>query len=329
MPPNNTDDFVLTAEPHHAGIRLDQFISDGKSCSRNLAAVLVKKGVIRVNGRLVKPSLKIKAGDTVSGCIPTESPRVPEPEAMPLVVLYSDQHLVVINKPPGMVVHPAPGHDHGTVVNALLYHYPEIRAVGENDRPGIVHRLDRDTSGALVAARSSEAFNKLSAMFASREISKRYLTLIYGTPKEDNGTIRLPIGRHRAHRKKMSINSEKSRPAETRWRVLKSFGDASLLDVTIKTGRTHQIRVHCAAAKTPVVGDDTYGSRWTRKPVHFQDKTIFRLLNKAPRQMLHAWKLGFIHPVTGKMIRVTAPMAADMKALLRDIKKSKDQASGL
>jgi 23S rRNA pseudouridine1911/1915/1917 synthase len=238
-------------------------------------------------------------------------------------VLHEDQHLIIINKPPGLVVHPAPGHFTGTLVNGLLSRYPEIRFIGDESRPGIVHRLDRDTSGALVVARSDESYWKLTAMFAARKIAKQYLAIIYGSPEKEQGSIRLPIGRHVSNRKKMSINSNgRSRQAETDWRVLKRFDDATLLEITIKTGRTHQIRVHCAASGFPVAGDGTYSARWTRQPARFKNETVFNLLTQAPRQMLHAWKLEFTHPDTGVKVRFTAPLATDMKQLLRNLNRS-------
>jgi 23S rRNA pseudouridine1911/1915/1917 synthase len=303
-------------------MRLDQFVSEERACSRSLAATLIKEGVIRINGQTAKAAHKIKAGELISGHIPDESPRRLDPEPIPLDILHEDHHLIIINKPPGLVVHPAPGHATDTLVNGLLFLYPEIRSVGDETRPGIVHRLDRDTSGALIVARSPEAYAKLTAMFAARQIVKQYLAIIYGTPENGTGSIRLPIGRHVSDRKKMSVHSGKSRQAETDWRVRKKFGDATLLEVTIKTGRTHQIRVHCAASGTPVVGDKTYNARWTRQPVHFKNRAVYDLLAQAPRQMLHAWKLDFTHPDTGERTRFTAPLATDMRQLLRDVNRS-------
>lgn len=319
MPSNNIDAFVITVDPHYTDLRADQFVSDKKECSRSLAAALIKKGFIRINGQTAKPSHKIKAGEIVSGNIPAEPSSHLEPEPIPLNILYEDTCLVIINKPPGLVVHPAPGHASGTLVNGLLSRYPDIRTIGDSTRPGIVHRLDRDTSGAMIVARSPEAFRKLSAMFAARKIVKKYLALIYGTPKEGKGSIRLPIGRHVTNRKKMSVNSGKPRTAETDWRILKRFDDASLLEVTIQTGRTHQIRVHFAASGTPVVGDRTYSAGWTKQAGHFKNKVVFSRVKEASRQMLHAWKLEFIHPERDESVKCTAPLAADMRKLLRDI----------
>ncbi len=323
MPPNKTEAFIITADTCHTDIRLDQFVSNQKGCSRSLAASLIKKGIVRIDGQETRPSHKIKAGESISGYIPAAEPTgQPEAQPLPLDILYEDHHIVIINKPPGLVVHQAPGHETGTLVNGLLSLYPEIREVGESSRPGIVHRLDRDTSGALIVAKSTEAFKKLSDMFASRKIIKKYLALVYGVPKEEKGAINLPIGRHVTNRKKMSVRSQKSRQAETTWRILKKFEGASLLEVIIKTGRTHQIRVHCAASGTPVVGDVIYSARWTKQIARFKNKAVFDQLKSAPRQMLHAWKLEFRHPETDRPIRCTAPIAADMRAVLRGISRS-------
>lgn len=325
MSPNNADTdadgFTLIAQTQHRDMRLDQFLSEEKACSRNLAASLIKNGVIRINGRISKPSHRLKAGETISGAIPTVATRQVSPESIPLNILFEDPYLVIINKPPDLVVHPAPGHDSGTLVNGLLSRYPDIRGTGvDMERPGIVHRLDKDTSGAIIITRTQAAFDQLTAMFAARKINKKYLALIYGTPEKKSGFINLPIGRHMGDRKKMSTRSSKTRAAETHWRLMKAFNDASLLEVAIKTGRTHQIRVHCASSGMPVVGDRIYNNTgWTKQAAGFKDKTLFKLLKNAPRQMLHAWKVDFIHPVTGRPIKCRAPLSPDMKQLLLDI----------
>ncbi len=183
-----------------------------------------------------------------------------------------------------------------------------------------MHRLDKDTSGAIIVARTQTAFDQLTMMFASRKVNKVYLALVFGAPEGERGSIHLPIGRHMTDRKKMSTQSPKTRQAETHWRLMKQFEGTSLLEVGIKTGRTHQIRVHCAESGTPVVGDHTYNNAgWTKQPVRFKNKTIFNLLKGVRRQMLHAWKLEFIHPVTGQKIKCRAPLPIDMKQLLLDI----------
>jgi len=320
MPSVRNSPFVHIAGNLHTGMRLDQFVSENENCSRTQAATLIKDGAIRLNGSLAKPAYKLKIGDIASGHVPAiAADEIPKAEPIALDVLYEDDHLVIINKPPGLVVHPAPGHSGGTIVNGLLARYPEIHEVGEKNRPGIVHRLDRDTSGALMVARTPAAYDSLTAMFASRQIDKTYLALVYGSPQEDEGAIHLPIGRHLTDRKRMSVRSKKSRTAETCWRLMKRFDNLSLVEVAIKTGRTHQIRVHFAASNMPVVGDTTYGTKGVKQAERFKDKTVLQEIKKASRQMLHAWKLRFQHPATNKTINCRAPLPADMKALLRAV----------
>jgi len=216
----------------------------------------------------------------------------------------------VINKPPGIVVHPAPGHHSGTLVNALLYHCPKLEGIGGEIRPGIVHRLDKDTSGVMVVAKNSAAHQDLALQFKSRRIKKKYLALVYGRMASDSGRVELPIGRHPVERKKMSTHSRKSRLAETTWQVRKRFAQATLLEIHLKTGRTHQIRVHCAAIKHPVVGDSVYGGRKAGKSMAYD------LLKSVPRQMLHAWQLEFAHPKTQKMRCFEAPIPSDIGDIL-------------
>jgi 23S rRNA pseudouridine1911/1915/1917 synthase len=304
-------------------MRLDQFLSEMADCSRSRAASLIRQGHIYLNKNPVKSSHRLKPGETVSGIIPAEPARRLLPESLPLETLFEDKYLIIINKPPGLVVHPAPGHDQGTLVNGLLARYPDIRGTGtDKGRPGIVHRLDKDTSGAIIIARTQTAFDRLTGMFASREITKIYMALVFGAPDQKTGSIHLPIGRHVTNRKKMSTRSAKARQAETHWRIIKRFKGASLLEVGIKTGRTHQIRVHCAESGTPVVGDRTYNNAgWTKQPARFKNKAIFNLLKGVPRQMLHAWKLEFIHPMTNQKIKCRAPLPQDMKQLLMYINR--------
>lgn len=320
MPPSKKHDFLITTDHHHDNLRLDSFLAEALSLSRNNISGLIKQGFITVNGRPGKPALKLKPGQIIAGRIPPkEDLSCPSPEYQFLDILFEDDHLIVINKPAPMVVHPAPGHTGGTLVNALLNYYPEIKTVGEPDRPGLVHRLDRDTTGVLVAARSAIAYKTLSAMFAERKIKKQYLTVTYGKPAQSRGTIELPLGRHPVHRKKMSVAGINKRTAESSWRILKDFTDAGLLEVGISTGRTHQIRVHCAAAGFPVVGDMVYGARWTTRPSHFHNRDMFQRLRAVSRQMLHAWKLSLDHPVTNQSMKFIAPLPSDMKILLREL----------
>jgi 23S rRNA pseudouridine1911/1915/1917 synthase len=305
--------FTILVDSHDSGKRLDLYIASCISdCSRSVATHLIRNGKIRVQGMVRKPGYRIKAGDEICGCIPPPTPVLFKPEPIPIDILHEDDDIIVINKQPGLVVHPAPGHHSGTLVNALLYHCPKLNGIGGVLRPGIVHRLDKDTSGVLVAAKNDRAHLHLSRQFKSRWVKKKYLALVYGKMESDSGSVSLPIGRHPVDRKKMSTNSRKSRVAETTWQIRERFELASLIEVNLKTGRTHQIRVHCAAIKHPVMGDNVYGPRKTGKNVTY-GKNLFGLV---PRQMLHAWRIVLTHPVTEVMVSFEAPIPSDMQAVI-------------
>ena len=255
--------FSFRVTPAQAGSRLDAVVAaEVDHCSRTYAAALIREGQITVDGAARKPGYVLKAGEAVCGEVaPPVEPAVCLPEAIPLDILYEDAHLLIINKPPGMVVHPAPGHSRGTLVNALLHHCTDLAGISGTRRPGIVHRLDKDTSGALVVAKNTACLHGLAALFKSRAVRKHYRALVYGIP-EAEGRIDLAIGRHPLQRKKMSVNTRTPRPALTLWRVVERFSLAAcLLDLDIRTGRTHQIRVHCLAMGHPVIGDPVYGTR--------------------------------------------------------------------
>ncbi len=314
MPDSST--FSLLVDEPDAGKRLDLLVASRVSVfSRSLAASLIRKGTITVQGESKKPGYKVRTGDKIDGRIPSPAtiPYLPEP--IKIDILHEDEHLIVINKQPGIVVHPAPGHYTGTLVNGLLYHCPELGGIGGELRPGIVHRLDKDTSGALVAAKNDAAHRSLALQFKSRRIKKEYLAVVHGKMAADSGAISLPLGRHPIDRKKMSIQSRKSRSAETSWRVRKRFGSVTLIELVLKTGRTHQIRVHCAALNHPIVGDPVYGSRKADKNLlSGKDHCL-----SVSRQMLHAWRLGFMHPATGVAVMFEAPMPEDMRNLVKGL----------
>ena len=320
MQPDSEVTFITRSD--HAGMRLDLLVALKWACSRHLAALRIKSGAILVNNRQQKPSYKVNPDEQITYQTCSEKEAVPPPAPACLPILFEDDFLMVINKPPGLVVHPAPGHEADTLVNSLLHHCPAIQTAGDAQRPGIVHRLDRDTSGVLVVAKDPAAHQALSGLFKSRKIDKTYLAVVHGHMQSTEGVVTLPIGRHTRERKKMSVASPRARTAETRWRVRKAFADASLLELEIRTGRTHQIRVHCAALTRPVVGDRTYGCKWTQKRQHFSSRQTFEILNAAPRQMLHAWKLTFAHPMTGHSMRFTAPVCGDIKELLHKLKSA-------
>jgi len=307
------DEFSFPAEAASSGIRLDVFIAERLTdCSRSFAGQLIGGEHVRVNGQLRKPAYRLKPGDIVTGCIPPPRPSGFLPEPIPLCILYEDEHIVVINKPPGLVVHPAPGHYSGTLVNGLLYHCPDLEGIGAELRPGIVHRLDKDTSGTLVAAKNSAALEHLARQFKNRSVTKDYLALVHGDMPGESGTIRLPIGRHPVDRKRMSAFSRKGREAETGWLVARRLGGFTLLEIRLRTGRTHQIRVHCAAIHRPIVGDPVYG----RRRAAADSAAIQALLARARRQMLHAWRLEIDHPHTGERMRFESPLPEDMEDLI-------------
>jgi 23S rRNA pseudouridine1911/1915/1917 synthase len=310
--------FTILVNEHESGMRLDVIIASHISdCSRSFSADLIQKGEILVQGEVKKPGYRVKAGDNISINIPAPEPVLSEPEPGDIDILYEDKHIIVINKEPGLVVHPAPGHNKGTLVNRLLYYCPELEGIGGKLRPGIVHRLDKDTSGTIVAAKNDAAHINLAAQFESRKIKKLYLALVYGVVKSESGSISLPIGRHPSDRKKMSTVSRKSRSAETFWKVIERFNEATLLELDLKTGRTHQIRVHCAAINHPVLGDPVYGGK----------KAAKKLPTSVPRQMLHAWRLEFAHPVTGEAMSFESPIPPDMEKVIEMLRNNAKSSS--
>jgi len=303
--------------------RLDSLIADQiPCCSRKLAASLIRKGLIRVSGSAKKPGYRIRAGDVIEGTIPGPETVAFQPEPLKLDILFEDKHIIILNKEPGIVVHPAPGHYTGTIVNGLLHHCPDLEGIGGEIRPGIVHRLDKDTSGVLAVAKNHAAHLHLAAQFKSRNIKKKYLAIVYGDFQEDSGFINLPIGRHPSERKKMSIHSRKTRTAETHWKVRERFERITLLELEIKTGRTHQIRVHCTAIQHPIVGDPVYGSRRATQRIRLlKDRGI--PIKNISRQMLHAWRLAIKHPATDQMVSFEAPLPEDMMELMRKLRELK------
>ena len=295
------------------GERLDQVAAAAADVPRGRVAAAIKKGLILVSGRAKKPGYRVKPGEIVSGRVePLVEPAPPCAESLPLDILFEDDHIIVVNKPAGMVVHPAPGNPSKTLVNALLHHCPHLAQPGGRvpERAGIVHRLDKDTSGVLVAAKSLHAFEFLQKEFKQRRVQKQYLALAIGTIHGDAGRITLPIGRHPVKRKIMAVNTERARHADTRWRVLERLDGHTLVAVELKTGRTHQIRVHFRALGYPLAGDMVYGFR--------RKKSL-----AVPRQMLHARSLGFRHPWSGQRVDFTAPLPMDMAGVLEGLAVSK------
>ncbi|MCP4693713.1 MAG: RluA family pseudouridine synthase [Desulfobacterales bacterium] len=309
----------FVVEAPEMGDRLDSVTASRVSgLSRSLAASLIKKGAVRVEGDARKPGYRVRTGDRIYAVIPEPEPAAAAPEPMDLNILHEDRCIIVIDKPPGMVVHPGPGHRRGVLVNGLMHHCPQIAMVGDETRPGVVHRLDKDTSGVLIAAKTNAAHRHLTRQFKARTIRKNYIALIYGETLSTTGVITLPIGRDPFNRKRMSVNSPTGRASETRWEVIERLNGAALIDVDLRTGRTHQIRVHCAAMGRPVVGDAVYGRRRKMRGASPADADP---LARAPRQMLHARRIQFQHPGDGETVVFEAAMPRDMKDLLGELRK--------
>ncbi|MHB8910187.1 MAG: RluA family pseudouridine synthase [Syntrophales bacterium] len=304
----------FTVPPGEGGDRLDLFLSDKEpGLSRAQIQRAVLEGRVLVNGRPAKAGRKVKAADAIAITIPAARPSGVVAEAIPLTILYEDASLLVVDKPAGMVVHPAAGHPGGTLVNALLHHCRDLSGIGGVLRPGIVHRLDKGTSGLLVAAKSDAAHWGLAGQFKRHEVKKTYQALVYGDPQAEEGRIEAAVGRHPTDRKRMSTHSRRGREAITVWRVRERFGPAALLEVDIETGRTHQIRVHLTELGHPVVGDAVYGGAGRFKGIG--DAAVRARVKAMDRQALHAWRLSFTHPVTGEAMRFTSPLPEDMAAL--------------
>lgn len=293
--------------------RLDIFISSKSGMTRSRAKKLIQSGAVTVNSDPeTKTSRKLRGGDEVELIIPDEAEGVLIPEDIPLDIIWEDEHIVVVNKPPSMVVYPAAGNRSGTLMNALVSRCNITATAGAPLRPGIVHRLDKETSGAIVIAKNDSSYHELVRQFKEREIEKHYLALISGSLKEDAGEINRAIGRSLSDRKKMSTRTRKGKEALTRYEMIEAFGPASLVKVRIITGRTHQIRVHFASIGHPVLGDRTYGKKTS---LRIGSRTVpFR------RQMLHAHTIKLKHPATGEIREFTAPMPEDMKEALKALK---------
>jgi len=285
-----------------AGPRLDKFV--GERCpelSRTHAQQLIEGGFVTVNGKAVKSSLKLNPGDKIFVVIPPASPSHLEAENIPLKIIYEDADILVVDKPAGLAVHPAPGHPSHTLVNAVLNYLPGLAQDTDSLRPGIVHRLDKDTSGLILIAKNRLAQANLSQQFKNRIVKKSYLALVKGKLAPEKGVIEAAIGRDRSHRQRMAVVS-KGREARTEYRVIKYYGNYTLLEIKPETGRTHQIRVHLAAIGFPVVGDATYGLKSPR----------------FPRQFLHASKISFLLPSTGARVEFESPLPPDLEQVLKE-----------
>lgn len=288
----------------HSPARLDRFVSEASGLTRSQAQRLIREGAVTVNGACVRAAHALAPGDEVRLLPPEPVEIEARPEPMPLDIVYEDADICVINKPQGLVVHPAPGHAAGTLVNGLLYHFGTLSEVGGALRPGIVHRIDRMTSGLLVVAKNDAAHLSLTAQFQTHEAGRAYLALVDGNLREDSGTVDAPIGRHPRERKRMAVVPD-GRSAVTHWRVLARFGTHTLLSVALETGRTHQIRVHMAYIRHPVTGDDVYGA--SRRQLGLAG------------QALHGYRLCLTHPSSGEEMVFYAPLPAYFVAALQKL----------
>ncbi len=285
--------------------RIDVYLHEElKAFSRSYIQKLIKDGNVKVNGELVKSNYRLSCGDVVTVSAPEIREPDIEPEDIPLDILYEDEDVIVVNKPKGMVVHPAPGHDSGTLVNALLYHCgDELSGINGVMRPGIVHRIDKDTTGSLLVAKNDMAHRNLAGQLAAHSIHREYEAIVHGNLKDDQGTIEAPIGRSQTDRKKMAVNVKHAREAVTHYQVLRRFGNYTYVRCELETGRTHQIRVHMASIGHPVLGDPVYGPKSCPFP-------------GLQGQTLHARTIGFIHPRTGAYMEFEAPLPAYFTDLL-------------
>lgn len=300
-------EYIVLAE--NSGLRIDKFLTE--SCpdyTRSFLQKLLKSELVEVDGKPVKSSYKVSAGETVSFEVPKAVEAEIAAEEMPLDILYEDEDVILINKPKGMVVHPAAGHYEGTLVNGLMHHCREqLSGINGVMRPGIVHRIDMDTTGVIIACKNDLAHNSIAEQLKVHSITRKYYALVIGNLKEDSGTVQAPIGRHPYDRKKMSINSKNGKEAVTHYRVLERFRGYTYVECRLETGRTHQIRVHMASIGHPLLGDLVYGPQ--KQPFHLHGQT------------LHAGVLGFIHPRTGEYMEFSAPLPDYFEDLLVKLRR--------
>ena len=291
--------------------RLDRWLAHQlPHLSRSRLQKLIEGGKVRLNGTVCTAKKRtLQAGDHLCVSIPPSQPLAAHPEAIPLDLLYEDDAIVIVNKPAGLVVHPAPGHETGTLVNALLAHCDRLAGIGGIQRPGIVHRLDKDTTGALVVAKTDQAHQHLQAQIQARTAQRKYLGIVCGAPATESGTVNSPIGRHPVERKKMAVVEKGGREAITRWQVEERLGNYTLMQFHLETGRTHQIRVHCAHQGYPIVGDSVYSSA----------RSVGVNLSG---QALHAWQLCLEHPVSGERVEAITPLPANFTKLLAVLRQS-------
>ncbi len=302
------DYFTFGAEREDIGSRIDVFIAENiDDLSRSGVQRLIEEGYVKLNGAAVKANYKLRGKDIIDVEVPEAKTVEILPENIPLDILYEDKDVIIVNKPQGMVVHPAPGHTTGTLVNALMYHCgDELSGINGEKRPGIVHRIDKDTSGVLMIAKNDMAHQSLAEQLADHSITRKYNAIVFNGFQEDEGTVDQPIGRNPLDRKKMAVTQKHSRRAVTHYRVLERMGNFTLIEAQLETGRTHQIRVHLTFIGHPLLGDTVYGPK--KQPFHLEG------------QALHARVLGFIHPSTGQYMEFEAPLPENYEKLLMRLK---------
>ena len=324
MPGESIPPRTLVVEPEHDGLRLDHFLTALlPELSRAHIQRLIKEGRVgAASGSAVRASTVVHADQTFTIAVPEPAPSTVEAEQLPLLIVYEDADIVVLDKPAGMVVHPAAGHSSGTLVNALLHHVKDLSGVGGELRPGIVHRLDRGTSGLMVVAKHDAAHQELSRQFADREVEKEYIALVWGVVHAGK-RIDAPIGRDPQQRQKMSTRARRARSAVTRVTWSRHFPGVSLIKVAIATGRTHQIRVHLNAIGHPIVGDSLYGG------VHRRTNADLRAVQRLERPFLHSARLSFTHPGDGRRVDFDAPLPPDLQAVIDDIEARTEPAEPL
>lgn len=298
----------FTADIEHEDQRIDRYLTEMlPEQSRSFFQKLIRDGFVMVNHIIVKVNYRLKTGDVIEIDIPDAVPTEIVPENIPLDILYEDDDLLIVNKPKGMVVHPAVGHSTGTLVNAIMYHCQgNLSGINGEIRPGIVHRIDKDTTGSLIICKNDEAHRNIAEQIKEHSVTRRYVGVVAGTFSEESGTVEGAIGRHPNDRKRMTINEKNGKPAVTHYRVLQTLKGASFMEFELETGRTHQIRVHMASISHPLLGDTVYGN--SKNPYKLQG------------QALHARTIGFIHPTTGEYIEVSAPIPEYMTELVRKLR---------
>lgn len=307
--------YELTAPCDGKPGRLDQFVASSiEGMTRSTVQRLLDEGRVTVDGKVEKPSLKLRGGEYIVVVVPPPVPALPEAEEIPLEILHEDGDLVVINKPAGMVVHPGAGTPGGTLVNALLAHCADLSGIGGEIRPGIVHRIDKDTTGVLVVAKNDRSHEGLARQFREHSIKRIYLALVFGSPRTDTGRIEGAIGRHPTDRKRMSGKARHGKHAVTHWKVLARYPGMTLLRLRLETGRTHQIRVHLSEAGHPLVGDEVYGGAGRANDL--RDPVLKKLVRELGRQALHAKTLGFIHPASGGYMEFDTELPEDMVRII-------------